>query len=196
VGIARWVGILLAGGLAVAMLVLARGFGPYADLGSTAARGSLSIAFFAGGMGALSLSPAPSHDAASDGLSALALLRGYSPAALRTAGVWAILQLLFELIVLPVAFVDLVALGLGSLRGTTHGVPLGCTLFAILAAVLLGALAAASRKWGRQRGRTLFLALMVLPSLLGGALPEGWGARLSLPSLLEAAWTTLTGGTA
>jgi hypothetical protein len=117
---ARWLGILLALGLVVSMLVLVRGFGPYAELGATAARGVLAITCLGGGVGALALSRAQMPGAAADGLSALALLRGYSPLALRAAGVWAILQLMGELVVIPIAFVDLVALGLSPLRGAVH----------------------------------------------------------------------------
>lgn len=143
---------------------------------------ALSIASWVAGVGALSLARNLARRDAQQGITGLARLRGYSESELERARTVAGALRLAWGALLPGLIVALaLALRLRSWSATLGAVALIC--FTLVYAALLGAtlapLARACQRWLPERGRTLFLSLVLGPWLLG----EGLGAPVpSLPA--------------
>jgi hypothetical protein len=138
---------------------------------------AIEIASWVVGVGALSLATDLAGRDAAQGISSLARLRGFSARQLErartVAGAWRLTWgALF-----PGLFVALsLALRVRTWPATFSALALAC--FTVLYAVLLGAtlapLARACQRWLPERGRTLFLAIVLGPWLLG----EGLGSAV------------------
>jgi hypothetical protein len=143
---------------------------------------AISVASWVVGVGALSLAANLAARDDAQGVSGLARLRGFSDAELeRARTVSGALRLAWGAL-LPGLIVALaLALRVRSWSATLGALGLAC--FTLIYAALLGAtlspLARSCQRWLPERGRTLFLGIVLGPWLLG----EGLGARVpSIPA--------------
>jgi len=182
--------IAIASGYAVVAVVLRAADGPAAPLAGLVASAAPSIAW----IGAGSIALAAAHDRAAvdrrDGIALLAGSRGASSEALAAARVVAAMIAIGRGVGLPlIGLALLVAAIAGSASGAARGlaVTLAALVFSAICGVTLGAVAAACGSLGARRGRSFFVAVVVVPWLLADL--AGLGAW-SLPGALGAALDT------
>jgi hypothetical protein len=196
---ARIYALLVTISFTAVIWILARRFGPDMTTVSLVARASGILTWVAGGIAALALAVPPKDGALSLGITALASSRGLDDRTIARAEMLATIRLLAEVIVVPVAgiaiFVSLIAAG-GHLDGGLWPL-LGSVLFGAVAAGVLGAVTALCRRWGGARGRSLLVAVVLVPWVLADLLlPTSSAELLSIPGLLGRIWQSLTAGVA
>jgi hypothetical protein len=194
---AQAIGALAALAAAIGIGLTADRFEPDAASSSQLARAALGIVIACGTLTGLSLARSPKDGSVFGGLAALAGARGFSPAEIAFSEVLASLRMAGETIFAPTAALGVVALVLASalhLPGAGRTV-FGVAAFGAVAAATIGLLASACRRWGGSRGRSWFALWVVVPWALSTLLPSGWASDyLSIPGLLERAWTLLAKG--
>lgn len=196
---ARIYAVMVSLSVTVTIWILARRFGPDTTTVSLVARSAAILTWMAGGIGALALSVPPKDTALATGIAALASAHGIDDRTIARAEAAATVRLLGEVIVIPVAcialFVSVIIAG-GKLDGALWPM-VGSVLFGAVAALLLGLVTSACRRWGGPRGRTLLVAIVLVPWILTALLLPTRGAELlSIPGFLGRVWQTLTSGTA
>ncbi len=188
----RWAKLAWAGALVPAGIVLAGASAARGHAAPTAALSSLSSlvawsTWTCGGTLAFAASEDPFSGDPSGGLRWLLAERGVSDRAYRFARTAAsFLELVLRLASTWVAALLLLALALPAWSLTRLVVPIFG--YSLGVAVVLAGLASGCAAAGTGRGRSLFVALLLLPWLIS----RGWyGAPLSVPGLLDAMWTWL-----